>query len=115
MKGLSLMLSRSIFEQNISGIKVSKLLKIAHLMFVDDVLLMSKGDPSEWRVILDILQAFCNVSGLCINFSKTIVHYWGLEEAELSLLKDSLPFTFVDLRLGFKYLGYYLKSRVSKT
>jgi len=109
------MLFRSIFEQNISGIKVSKLLKIAQLMFVDDVLSMSKGDPLEWRVILDILQAFCNVSGLCINFSKTIVYYWGLEEVELSLLKDSLPFTFADLRLGFKYLGYYVKSRVSKT
>jgi hypothetical protein len=83
MEGLSLMLSKSISEHQISGIKVSKLLKIVHLMFVDDVLLMSKADPLEWKVILDILQAFCYASGLCINFTKSTAHFWGLEEAEL--------------------------------
>jgi hypothetical protein len=67
MEGLSLMLSRSSDDHSISGIKVTKLLKIVHLMFVDDVLVMSKADPLEWRVILDILQAYCHVSGLCIN------------------------------------------------
>jgi hypothetical protein len=55
MEGLNLILSKSIYEHNISGIKVSKLLKIVHLMFVDDVLIMSKADLSEWRVIIDIL------------------------------------------------------------
>lgn len=64
MEGLSLMLSKSSVDHNISGIKVTKLLKIVHLMFVDDVLVMSKADPLEWKVIVDILQAYCQVSGL---------------------------------------------------
>jgi hypothetical protein len=34
---------------------------------------------------------------------------------ELIPLKESIPFTFVDLSSGFKYLGYYLKSGISKT
>jgi hypothetical protein len=43
MEGINLMLSRSIVDYSISGIKVTKLLKIVHLMFVDDVLVMSKA------------------------------------------------------------------------
>jgi hypothetical protein len=114
MEGLSLSLSRGNDDHRISGIKVSKLLKIIHLMFVDDVLVMSKADPVEWRLILDILQAYCYVLGLCINSSKTIVHYWRLQDLELNQLQSILPFTFADLKFGFKYLGYYLKSGVEK-
>jgi hypothetical protein len=55
MEGLNLMLSKSSADHSISGIKITKLLKIVHLMFVDNVLVMSKADPLEWRVILDIL------------------------------------------------------------
>jgi hypothetical protein len=115
MEGLSLMLKRSISEGKITGIKVSKFIKIVHLLFVDDVLLMTRASPSEWRVISDILQYFCVVSGLCINNSKTTVHYGGLEEAELTPFKEFLPFSFVELISGFKYLGYYLKLGASKT
>jgi hypothetical protein len=91
MEGLSLMLSSGSDDHSISGIKVTKHLKIIHLMFVDDVLVMSKADPVEWRLILDILQAYCYVLGLCINSSKTTVHYWGLEDLELNQLKSILP------------------------
>jgi hypothetical protein len=82
---------------------------MVHLLFVDDVLLMSKADLSEWLVILEVLHLLCSVSGLTINFSKSFVHYWGLSEAELLILKDSIPFTFVNLSEGFRYLGFQLK------
>ena len=75
MEGLSLLLSKSIIEHHISGIKVSKFIKIVHLMFVDDVLLMKKADLVEWLVIQDMLQLFCSISGLSINYSKSSVHY----------------------------------------
>jgi hypothetical protein len=114
MEGLSLMLSKSSVDHSISSIEITKLLKIVHLMFVDDILVMSKVDPLELRVIIDILQAYCHVSEICINTLKTTVHYWGLKEAELYPLKDILPFTFADLSTGFKYLGYYLNLGSSK-
>jgi hypothetical protein len=62
---------------------------------------------------LDILQVFCTVSGLSINPLKSSVHYWGVSEAELLLLKGSIPYTFLDLKDGFSYLGYRLKPRAS--
>jgi hypothetical protein len=113
MEGLSILLSKSFTEHQISGIKVSNLIKIVHLMFVDDVLLMTKADPEEWLVILDVLQLFCSVSGLSINLSKSSVHYWGLTDAELLILKDSIPLTFINLSEGFTYLGFQMKLGVT--
>jgi hypothetical protein len=84
-------------------------------MFVDDVLLMTKADLTKWLVILDLLQAFCSASGLSINYTKSTTHYWGLNEAELSSLKDSIPFSFLDLIKGFRYLGYQLKPGASSS
>jgi hypothetical protein len=49
-----------------------------------------------------------------INLSKTIVHYEGLSEAELTPLKELLPYSFIELSIRFKYLGYYLKTGASK-
>jgi hypothetical protein len=109
MEGLSLLLKKKLSEHLISGIKVSKFIKLVHLLFVDDVLLLSKADLSEWLVILEVLQLFCSVSGLSINFSKSSVHYWGLSDAELLILKNSVPYTFVNLSDGFRYLGFQLK------
>jgi hypothetical protein len=63
--------------------------------------------------ILDVLHVFCNVSGLSINSLKSTVHYWGVSEAELSLLKNSIPFPFLDLKDGLRYLGYRLKPGAS--
>jgi len=54
------------------------------------------------------------VFALSINISKTFVHYWGLEEADLIPFKLANPFSFVELNSGFKYLGYYLVPSSSK-
>jgi hypothetical protein len=109
MEGLSLLLNQKLSEKLISGIKVSKFVKLLHLLFVDDVLLLSKAVLSEWLIILEVLQLFCSVSGLSINFSKSSVYHWGLLDNELLILKDAVPFTFVNLSEGFKYLGFKLK------
>jgi hypothetical protein len=80
MEGLSLLLTKNVSDHQISGIKVSKFINLLHLIFVDDVLLMSKATPSEWNVILKLLQIFCIASDLCINYAKSTAHYWGLSE-----------------------------------
>jgi hypothetical protein len=113
MDSLSLLLAKSISEHRISGIKVSRFIKMVHLMFVDDILIMSKADLPEWLAIMEVLQLFCSATGLSINPLKSTIHYWGLSEAELILLKNSIPFTFIDLKDGFIYLGFRLKPGVS--
>jgi hypothetical protein len=113
MEGLSLLLTKNFTERKITGIKVTNFLKMFHLMFVDDVLLMTLADPAEWSIILEVLSLFCSVSGLTINQAKSTVHYWGLTETELTCLKSSIPFSFSNLSEGFIYLGYRLKMKSS--
>jgi hypothetical protein len=58
MEGLSLLLKKGQAEGKLSGVKVSRLVKILHLFFVDDVLIMTKATLQEWREIEIILKIF---------------------------------------------------------
>jgi hypothetical protein len=58
MEGLSLLLKKSQAEGKITGIKVSRLVKIIHLLFADDVLIMTKDNLQEWHEINDLLNFF---------------------------------------------------------
>jgi hypothetical protein len=107
MEGLSLLLKNSTAEGLISGINVSRVTKILHLLFVDDVLIMSKASLAEWKQIKAIIELFCNATGLTVSQSKSIVIFEGLNELELSLFKSLLNFSFSELSEGFKYLGYF--------
>jgi hypothetical protein len=110
MEGLSLLLKKIQAEGRITGIKVSRLVKILHLLFVDDVLIMTNASLLEWREIYGLLNIFCSASGLHINWSKSTFHYANIQDHDLDQLKDIFPHTFVHLSLGFKYLGYFLKA-----
>jgi hypothetical protein len=110
MEGLSILLKNSFNEGSLSGIKVSRLMKILHLLFVDDVLIMSKENLQEWKDIVFIISLFCKASGLMINPTKTTVHFEGLSDTELLPFKDFMPYNFSDLSIGFSYLGYFLKT-----
>jgi hypothetical protein len=110
MEGLSLLLKNSIVEGNLTGIKVSRLIKILHLLFVDDVIIMTRASLHEWMEIDKLINLFCKASRLSVNQTKTIVHFEGLTELELAPFKTLLPYNFSDLSIGFRYLGYYLKT-----
>jgi hypothetical protein len=110
MEGLNVLLKNNFNEGTLTCIKVSRLMKILHSLFVDDVLIMSKASLQEWREIDYIISLFCKAIGLTVNQSKTTVHYEGLSDDELVHFKNFLPYNFSDLSIGFRYLGYYLKT-----
>jgi hypothetical protein len=78
MEGLSLLLKKSQAEGSISGLKIARLTKILHLLFVDDILILSNANLVEWREIDKLISLFCKASGLAVNLSKSIVHHAGL-------------------------------------
>ena len=51
MEGLSLLLKKGQEEGKLSRVKVSRLVKILHLFFVDDVLIMKNASVEEWLEI----------------------------------------------------------------
>jgi hypothetical protein len=80
MEGLSLLLKKIQAEGRITGIKVSRLVKILHLLFVDDVLIMTNDSQLEWREIYGLLKIFCCATGLQINWSKSTFHYANIQD-----------------------------------
>jgi len=106
MECLSLLLVKDQLDGKIPGVKVSRLIKILHIIFVDDVLIMSKVDVEEWQVIKTILESFCCVLGLRINPLKSTFHYNGLQEDKIDAFKRNFDYNFVNLDA---VLGYHLK------
>jgi hypothetical protein len=112
MEGLSLLLKESLREGKLSSTKVSRLIKILHLVFLDDVLILTNASLQEWVEIESLINMLCNPSGLKVKETKSIVHYAGLSEEELSPFNILHPYNLWDVYMGFKYLGYFLKARI---
>jgi hypothetical protein len=71
MEGLSILLKDKKLEGKLSGVKVSRIIKILHVLFVDDVVIMSKAGAQEWWQIDKLLKSLCSSSGWMINISKS--------------------------------------------
>jgi hypothetical protein len=67
MEALSLLLKFAQLEGKISGLLVSRTINILHLLFVDDVLILTKATHQEWTEIKEILHNFYSATGLSIN------------------------------------------------
>jgi hypothetical protein len=92
-----------------TGIKVSITIKILHILFVDDVIIMSNATMNEWWEIDKIIKLFFLASGLKVNGTKSYVLQEGLSTLDLSPYRTLFPCTYSDLSTGFKYIVYHLK------
>jgi hypothetical protein len=115
MEGLSLALKHKQEEGLLTGIKVSRYIHILHLLFADDVLIMTKASLEEWREISNVLQLFCSATRLHINAHKTTFLQFGVNHQVLDGIKAFFHYQIQDLEKGFKYLGYFLKMGRYKT
>lgn len=58
MESFSLLMKKAQVEGSLSGVKVSRIVKILHLFFVDDILIMSRATLEEWTEINSLLKLF---------------------------------------------------------
>jgi hypothetical protein len=79
MESISLLLKKGQSEGSLTGVKVSRIIKILHLIFVDDILIMTKASLEEWMVIKSLLDLFCCASGLKVNLNKSTFHHSGVQ------------------------------------
>jgi hypothetical protein len=97
MESFSLLLKKAQDEGSLSGVKVSRIVKILHLFFVDDILIMTKATLEEWTEINSLLKLFCGASGLKVNLSKSTFHHSGIQGELLEKFKEVFSFNFADL------------------
>jgi hypothetical protein len=109
MEGLSLSLKKGQGEEKLFGIKVSRIINILHLLFMDDVLIITKASIEEWDEINKILDVFCSATSLMINVQKSNSLHSGVQQGTLEYLKELFQYNFNDLLEGFTYLGFFLK------
>jgi len=101
MECISLLLKKGQVEGKLSGVKVYRVIKILHLIFVDDVLIMTKFVVEEWQVIKSMLESFCCASRLRMDPLKSTFHSNGILEDTLVAFKRFFYYNFVDLDVGF--------------
>ena len=61
------MVTKACKEGHISSIKLSKEVKITHLLFVDDVIFFGLDNIEYWKVLHGKLETFCNPTGMEVN------------------------------------------------
>lgn len=78
-------------------------LRITHLAYADDLLLLSRGDSTSVGMLMDCLNDFSDMAGLHINLLKSSLYMAGMVEFQR---QDIINITvFSPGRLPFRYLG----------
>ncbi|GJX70394.1 RNA-directed DNA polymerase, eukaryota, reverse transcriptase zinc-binding domain protein [Tanacetum coccineum] len=80
-----------------------KNLKVSHVCFADDLLVMCHGDATFVSVIKKALDEFSTCSGLLPNNSKSTVFFGSINKLECSAISNILP--LVTGKLPVRYLG----------
>jgi hypothetical protein len=109
MEGLSLLLKDNQKEGKLTGVKVSRSIKILHVLFVDDVIIMSNATIHEWWEIDKLLKSFCLAFVLLFNESKSTMLQEGISEHDLVPFRALFPYNFADLDDGFNILVIFLR------
>ncbi|GJT29450.1 RNA-directed DNA polymerase, eukaryota, reverse transcriptase zinc-binding domain protein [Tanacetum coccineum] len=84
-------------------------LKITHLCFADDLLMLCHGDTTSVSTIKRALEKFSNVSGLHPNMGKSTMFCGSLNEEVRNQILNILPFQLG--KLPVKYLGVPLMDK----
>ena len=74
------------------------------------VILFGSGIVTEWRVISEIFELFCRASGMEIKLDKTCVLCVDESSEQTEQISEIFLVNSFPLNLGFKYLGYMLKT-----
>ncbi|GJW21705.1 hypothetical protein Tco_0032327 [Tanacetum coccineum] len=93
MEVLTLMMARKVQENPSFKYHVGcKELKLTHICFADDLLVLSHGSISSIKVIKEALNEFCKTSGLLPNMSKSIIFFGNMNNIEKQKIIEILPF-----------------------
>nr|GEZ45879.1 RNA-directed DNA polymerase, eukaryota, reverse transcriptase zinc-binding domain protein [Tanacetum cinerariifolium] len=104
MEVFSLIMSRNV--QNSPDFKYHvgcKELKLTHLIFADDLLVLCHGDLKSISVLKKALNEFSKVFGLVPNINKSVVFFGNVDKQAQRAILDELSFMVGTLPV--KYLG----------
>uniref|UniRef100_A0A803NI94 Reverse transcriptase domain-containing protein n=1 Tax=Cannabis sativa TaxID=3483 RepID=A0A803NI94_CANSA len=104
-EGLSCLINEASHANKIHGLRFGQLEKrLTHLLFADDCLIFMDATVEEGRAFTEVLQKYSDLSGQCINFTKSNLCVGRkISQAEGQRLASSIGVTFTENHS--KYLG----------
>uniref|UniRef100_A0A803NY26 Reverse transcriptase n=1 Tax=Cannabis sativa TaxID=3483 RepID=A0A803NY26_CANSA len=104
-QSLSCLINEASRANKIHGLRFGQLEKrLTHLLFADDCLIFMDATVEEGRAFTEVLQKYSDLSGQCINFSKSNLCVGRkISQAEGQRLASSIGVTFTENHS--KYLG----------
>lgn len=108
-EGLSVMMKSMVANNIFSGFGVgaSNSMKVSHLQFADDTLLIGEKSWANVRALRAVLSLFASISGLKVNYHKSslvgvnIPESWLIEAASILNCKiGKVPFVYLGLSIG---------------
>lgn len=112
MDGFSRLVKQALENGWIKGIKLAKDCVSTHILFADDVLVGGMESIAEWQIYKNIIQTFCNASGMKVSSAKSSFYHFNSNELLLRSITSFLPFQCCPLEDGFKYLGFLLNPNI---
>ncbi|GJR91899.1 RNA-directed DNA polymerase, eukaryota, reverse transcriptase zinc-binding domain protein [Tanacetum coccineum] len=104
IKVFNLIMCKNIKESTEYGYHFGcKDLKLSYLCFIDDLLVLCKGNKGFLEVIKKSLEEFSHVSGINPNLGKSIIFFGSIKERDKQDLLEILPFKCG--KLPVRYLG----------
>ena len=61
-----------VAENKIEGVLVEKGIRITHILFVNDILLLGNKTFTEWKVFKEVLDLFCKETGTDFSPHKSL-------------------------------------------
>ena len=58
-----------------NGLKNSFILKINHLLFVDNVIIFGSKSFAEWNIIKELVDLFCLAYGMTFSITKSVFRH----------------------------------------
>ena len=108
-EGLSRFILASKAEGSFTGISISQVMYITHLLFVDDILIFTNGSRQDVDKVAAGLSLLQTAAGMVVNTEKSTISCSNLSEQETHGIALRMPYRILDLNEGIKYLGFILK------
>ncbi|GJV82644.1 RNA-directed DNA polymerase, eukaryota, reverse transcriptase zinc-binding domain protein [Tanacetum coccineum] len=86
-----------------------KELKLTHMCFADDLLVLCKGDIESVKVVKKTIEEFSKVCGLFPNINKSTIFFGNIKEEDKADMLQVLPFKCG--KLPMRYLGVLLLAK----
>jgi len=109
MEGLSRIITSARDRNQLTGIKITEIFYLTHLLFVDDILIFLNGSIGDTTTLQNLFMLFQQATGMMINDSKSTITTVGCTQHEFTFATQRFPFISLILTEGIKYLGFRLK------